>query len=196
MTVSSTPESPQSRQPAAPSSEPASWSPSPRHVESDSDTRRTEPPPPIAPPPVHSEPGLHLARHLSCLVVALVLTPAGIGLLAYGGNRYLLMLTEGRFEQDTRGITALAGGGLVLLIVASLGAWSPIGPLLSGLVYGLAPAAVFLAVPEDAVDWVVDAPVVSTGVEAGTLALLATGGFLAVGATLVGSGFTAALRRG
>jgi hypothetical protein len=205
MTLSSTPESPESRPADAPPSERASWSPSPSQPDTDPDTQRYDTqrydtqrsePPPVAPPPVHSEPGLRLARHLTCLLVGLILTPAGIGLLAYGGNRYLRMLTTTEFEHDTRGLAALAGGGLVLLIVACLGAWSPAGPLLCGLVYGLAPAAIFLAVPDDAVDWVVDAPVVSTGVESGTLSLLAVGGFLAIGATLVGGGFAAALRRG
>jgi hypothetical protein len=193
MTLSSTPESPQSPAPAAPPSEPEHWSPSPRRT--DEDTRRTEVPPPIAPPPAHSEPGLHLARHLSCLLVALILTPAGIGLLAYGGNRYLRSFAGPEFEHDTRGLAALIGGGVVLLIVASLGAWSPAGPLVSGLVYGVAPAAIFLAVPEDAIDWVMDAPVVPTGVENGTLSLLAVGAFIAIGGTLIGSGFGAALRR-
>jgi hypothetical protein len=201
MTLSSTPESPESRPAATPPTERASWSPSPSQPDTDPDTqrfdtRRSEAPPPVAPPPVHSEPGLHLARHLTCLLVGLILTPIGIGLLAYGGNRYLQILSTTESDHDTRGLAALAGGGLALLIVACLGAWSPAGPLLCGLVYGLAPAAIFLAVPDDAIGWILDAPVVSSGIESGTLNLLAVGGFMAIGATLVGGGFAAALRRG
>jgi hypothetical protein len=125
----------------------------------------------------------------------LVLTPVGIGLLTYGGYRYQRVVSAADYDPDMRGLAALAAGGLVLLIVATIGALSPAGPLLSGLVYGLAPAAVFLAIPEDVIGWVAGAPLVPAEIETVTLSWLVLGCFVAVGVTLVGPGFGTAMRR-
>jgi hypothetical protein len=200
--VSSTSDNPETR-PIAQPVDPASVSRPPRHAD-------PEAPPPIfprpgsydddfaprvAPPPFETEPGLHAGRHIACAIVSLIVVPAAIGLLAYGGARYQDVVIKPAIEHDVRGLAALAGGAFLLLLVACSGALSPLGPLLSGLVWGLAPAVLFVMAPEDTVDRVDDIPAITSRIEAGLMVWLAFGGFLAVGVALFGAGFTAAMRR-
>jgi hypothetical protein len=98
-------------------------------------------------------------------------------------------------EYDTRALVALGVGAAVLLIVAVSGALSALGPLLGGLVWGLAPAALFLTLPEDTLRWIDDAPVAPVEIEVATVGWLALACFLAVGVSLFGSGIGNALRR-
>lgn len=134
-------------------------------------------------------------RHLLGGLVAVVFTPVAVALLIYGGHRYFEMAERSDFTNDARGLITLGTGAVLLLVVASLGALSPVGPFLAGVVYGLAPAAFYLVRPEDAIDWIDGTPVATAGMESVALYWLALGCFLAVGVTLVGTGVTAAFRR-
>lgn len=135
--------------------------------------------------------------HLFGALLGLVLTPVAIGFLTYGGYRYQEISDVGvAIGYDTRGIVALGVGAGVLLIVILSGALSPIGPLLGGLAWGLAPAALFLALPEDTLRWIDEAPIVPLEIEVATIGWLVLGCFLAVGVSLFGSGISTALRRG
>jgi hypothetical protein len=134
--------------------------------------------------------------HLIGALAGLVLTPVAIGFLTYGGYRYQQVSEVGvNIEYDTRALVSLGVGAAVLLIVAISGALSALGPLLGGLVWGLAPAALFLALPEDTLRWIDEAPVAPVEIELATIGWLALGCFLAVGVSLFGSGIGTALRR-
>jgi hypothetical protein len=198
----STPESPETR-PIAQPVDPASVTRPPRHADPDAPQRVIPPPGPydpgaaprVAPAPFESEPGLHAGRHILCAIVGLIVAPVAIGLLAYGGARYQDVVIKPAIEYDLRGVAALGGGAFLLLLVACSGALSPLGPLLSGLVWGVAPAVFFLVAPEDTVDRIGDIPQMTDRIEAGLFAWATFGGFLAVGVALFGAGFTAAMRR-
>jgi len=205
--VSLTPENSETR-PIAQPVDPASVTPQPRHADPDVPQRHIPSPgyyddlsdlgedaPRVAPSPVETEPGLHAGRHFASAIVCLIVVPAAIGLLAYGGARYQDVVLKPAIEHDVRGLAALAGGAFLLLLVACSGALSPVGPLLSGLVWGLAPAVLFLVAPEDTIDRVDDIPAITSRIEDGLLVWLTFGGFLAVGAVLFGTGVTAAMRR-
>jgi hypothetical protein len=127
--------------------------------------------------------------------VSLLVVPAAIGLLAYGGARYADVVGKQAIEYDLRGVAALAGGAFVLLLVACSGALSPLGPLLSGLAWGVAPAVLFLVAPEDTIARINDIPEMTVRLEVGLSNLAIFGGFLAIGVALFGAGFTAAMRR-
>lgn len=133
-------------------------------------------------------------RHLFSALIGLVFTPAAIGALVYGGFRYHQMAERADFEHDTRGLIALGAGAAVLLLVAGLGALSPVGPLLGGLLC-LTAAVVFLALPEDVIGWIDDSPLLPSGMESATVRWLALGSFLAVGAALWGTSITAVARK-
>lgn len=142
--------------------------------------------------PRRSRKGAHLIGALT----GLVLTPVAIGFLTYGGYRYQQVSEVGvNIEYDTRALVALGVGAAVLLVVAVSGALSALGPLLGGLVWGIAPAALFLTLPEDTLRWIDDAPVAPVEIEVATVGWLALACFLAVGVSLFGSGIGNALRR-
>jgi hypothetical protein len=198
--VSLTPENPETR-PIAQPVDPASGPPPPRHADPDVPQRVIPSPGPygdaprVAPPPIESEPGLRAGRHIACAIIGLIFVPVAIGLLAWGGMRYQNVVLKPAIEYDLRGVAALAGGAFLLLLIACSGALSPLGPLLSGLVWGVAPAVLFLVAPEDTLDRIADIPEMTASIESGLGALLTFGGFLMVGAVLFGTGVTAAMRR-
>lgn len=137
-----------------------------------------------------------LGAHLFGAMAGLILTPVAIGFLTYGGYRYQQLTEAGAtVDYDTRGLVSLGVGAGVLLIVLLSGALSPLGPLLGGLLWGLAPAALYLALPADTVQWVDGAPVAPVEIEVATIGWLTLACFLAVGVSLFGSGLSSALRR-
>ncbi|HEU0285495.1 MAG TPA: hypothetical protein VFR22_00535 [Nocardioidaceae bacterium] len=137
-----------------------------------------------------------LGVHLFGAMAGLILTPVAIGFLTYGGYRYQQLTDAGAtVDYDTRGLVSLGVGAGVLLIVLLSGALSPLGPLLGGLLWGLAPAALYLALPADTVQWVDGAPVAPVEIEVATIGWLTLACFLAVGVSLFGSGLSSALRR-
>jgi hypothetical protein len=196
----STPNSPETR-PIAQPVDPGSLTPPPRHADPDVPQRVVPPPSPydgpprVAPSPIETEPGLHAGRHILCAIVGLIVVPVAIGLIGYGGARYQDVVLKPAIEYDLRGVAALAGGAFLLLLVACSGALSPLGPLLSGLVWGVAPAVFFLVAPEDTTERIGDIPQMTDRIEAGLIFWATFGGFLAVGVVMFGAGFTAAMRR-
>lgn len=135
-------------------------------------------------------------RHLASALICLVLTPIGIAAMAYGAERYWrLTLEQVGAERDVRGLVALGAGAGVLVIVAWLGALSPVGPLLSGVVWGLVPTGLYLVYPSETVREVSDLPVFADLALAGAVTWLQHAAFLLVGALLVGAGLGAAMRQ-
>lgn len=135
------------------------------------------------------------SRHLLSAFLCLVLAPIGIAAMTYGAERYgELTLGHANAERDLRGLAALGAGACVLLIVAWLGAVSPAGPVLSGLIWGLIPAVLFLASPRDISRQVSDLPLLPDLALSGIVTWLQNGAFLILGALLVGAGL-AAVRR-
>jgi hypothetical protein len=126
-------------------------------------------------------------------ILGLVLTPIALGLLSYGGlreqrNEMAMTLTH----RDAPAIALLAGGAILLLVVAALGAWSSTGPLLGGLVWGVLPGVVGLAKPEWDLELLRRLPF---DLMSGASSWLFSGGLIAAGFLLVGTGLAATLVR-
>ena len=110
----------------------------------DEEPTRTAEPEPEAP---RRGRGLGLNRHLGSVLLSFLAVVAAYGALDYGFYRAFtgaqVELDQGAL--DDRTMIALGGAGLCLLLAALAGRISGLGPLLSGLVLGAAPAAwVFL----------------------------------------------------
>lgn len=137
-----------------------------------------------------------VVRHLFSAFFCLALTPVGIAAMTYGTERYWqLTLGQAGAERDFRGLTAIGAGACILLIVAWLGALSPAGPLLSGLIWGLLPAGIYLAYPGDTTREVSDLPILPDVALSGAVTWLEHAALLMVGALLVGAGLAAMRRR-
>ncbi len=124
----------------------------------------------------------------------LILTPVALGLLAWGGLRQqMLVQATLSTQRDVFSIGLLAGGGILLLAVGLLGALSATGPILGGLVWGIAPGVATAAVPEWGFRLVKYLP--QNDVTYGVTSWLFIGGLLATGFLLVGAGLASRLAR-
>ena len=134
------------------------------------------------------------AAHVVSALGGLVLTPVALGLLSWGGLRQqqLIQATLST-NRDAPGIALLAGGAILLLLVASLAALSGVGPILGGLIYGVLPGVAAMAVPEWGFKLVNLMP--KSDIAYGVMDFLFIGGLLGVGFLLVGTGLAAALVR-
>ncbi|MEV6901397.1 hypothetical protein [Amycolatopsis sp. NPDC051372] len=154
-----------------------------------SDPYTTFQPPAYQPPP----PSRALARVFSGLL-GLVLTPVALGLLAAGGYRQQMIVMEAfAARRDALGIALMAAGAILLLGVAALGAWSSSGPLLGGLVWGVLPGVIALAMPEWGFDLLNGLP--HGGLSFGLTSWLFSGALLAAGFLLVGTGLATTVAR-
>ncbi|MEQ0562886.1 hypothetical protein ABJI51_27730 [Amycolatopsis sp. NEAU-NG30] len=132
--------------------------------------------------------------HVVSALGGLVLTPVALGLLSWGGLRQqqLIQATLST-NRDAPGIALLAGGAILLLAVAALGALSASGPILGGLLYGVLPGVAAMAVPEWGFRLVNLMP--KSDIAYGVMDFLFIGGLLGIGFLLVGSGLAGALVR-
>ncbi|MFJ8913174.1 hypothetical protein [Amycolatopsis sp. NPDC102389] len=124
----------------------------------------------------------------------LILTPVALGLLAWGGLRQqMLVQATLSTQRDVLSIGLLVGGGILLLAVGLLGALSATGPILGGLVWGVAPGVATIAVPEWGFRLVKYLP--QNDVTYGVTSWLFIGGLLATGFLLIGAGLASRLAR-
>lgn len=124
----------------------------------------------------------------------LILTPVALGLLAWGGLRQqMLVQATLSTQRDVLSIGLLVGGGILLLSVGLLGALSATGPILGGLVWGVAPGVATIAVPEWGFRLVKYLP--QNDVTYGVTSWLFIGGLLATGFLLTGAGLASRLAR-
>ncbi|MFE6615347.1 hypothetical protein [Amycolatopsis sp. NPDC057786] len=124
----------------------------------------------------------------------LILTPVALGLLAWGGLRQqMLVQATLSTQRDVLSIGLLVGGGILLLSVGLLGALSATGPILGGLVWGVAPGVATMAVPEWGFRLVKYLP--QNDVTYGVTSWLFIGGLLATGFLLTGAGLASRLAR-
>ncbi|WP_233574245.1 hypothetical protein [Amycolatopsis panacis] len=132
------------------------------------------------------------ARVLSGLA-GLVLTPVALGLLGYGGYRQQNVLSTYAAHSDAVSVVLLVAGALLLLAVATLGAWSSAGPLLGGLLWGVLPGLVTLAMPQWGLELL---NLVPWGqLRFGVATWLFTGALFGCGFLLVGTGLAGSLVR-
>lgn len=133
--------------------------------------------------------------HLTSLVLSVVLTP--LALIAYD---YALAAGWGRGvargEDVQAPVKALVGMGiaaLLLLVVASASRLSGLGPLVAGLLWGVAPAVLFAEVPFSTAKRMLD---IADPYDRFTFGLISQSGvFVVVGALLVGVGLFGRWRR-
>jgi hypothetical protein len=146
-------------------------------------------------PPEEPPPGGAL-RHVLSAILCLTLTPIGIAAITYGADRYWhLTVQQVGAERDGRGLVALGLGACLLLIVAWMGAASPIGPVLGGLVWGIAPALLYVVDPRGTAKELSDIGFVPDSALSGAVVWLGHGAFVMLGALLIGAGLGSIGRR-
>ena len=99
------------------------------------------PPPPPAPASPPRTGGVPMAvRHLLSVVVAVVVAPIGLLVFDYGAEEYNIQRQVYLDQSHTgKGLVLIVVGAVLLLLVAALGRVSGLGPVVAGLLYGVAP---------------------------------------------------------
>ncbi|MEU8894668.1 hypothetical protein [Nocardia sp. NPDC048505] len=148
-----------------------------------------------SPPGAEFRTGGGFSRFLTGALVCLIVTPIGIGFAAHGAAtaRQWVILGD---AADRAGSTAqILVGAALLLLVAGLGAYSPAGPMLAGLVWGVFPGVVYFLFPEDTFRMIGDIPLLSDETRLAVHAWVINGCIFLAGVLLVGAGAAATFRR-
>lgn len=145
----------------------------------------------------------HIARPAERVVVrtrrtvlvslaALVVTPVAVGIAANGA-----VLTGRWWDATDRWLapTQSVLGAALLLGVAGLAVRVPVAVMLAGLVWGIVPAVVQIAAPQDTYRLISAIPGLPADLDRALHSWLSGGVMLLVGVLLFGAGCTAALRR-
>ncbi|WP_280435030.1 hypothetical protein [Nocardia carnea] len=131
-------------------------------------------------------------RTVMAILVAVLLTPVGIGIAANGA-----VLTGRWWDATDRWLAPVQSvvGAALLLGVAALAAAVPAAAMAAGLVWGILPGAVQIVVPEHTYRLISAVPGVPTDLDYALYSWLSGGVVLMVGVLLFGAGLTAALLR-
>ncbi|MER6663293.1 hypothetical protein ABT256_02005 [Amycolatopsis japonica] len=120
-----------------------------------------------------------------------LLTPVALSVTIYGGSRLQQGFSRAySVSEDPLGLVLLIVGSLLLLGVAFLGALSGIGPVVGGLLWGVLPGLAFFLSPHDIMGLIYDVGARELGTGLLTwlvMGALVAGGFLLIGAGLVGT---------
>jgi hypothetical protein len=87
--------------------------------------------------------------HLTSIIVALALVPVAYGLFDYAMTHALprAYVTFDHLTLPPRAVLPVLGGFVLLLLASAVGRLSGLGPLLAGLVWGVAPTVIVLVRP-------------------------------------------------
>ncbi|MFI5535174.1 hypothetical protein ACIA5H_02175 [Nocardia sp. NPDC051900] len=154
-----------------------------------------QPPAGWAPPGAEFRTSNNVWRTVTGTLVGLSVTPIGIGLAAHGGlgtRQWVILGDEGdRWSSNAQ----MIGGALLLFLVALLAAYSPVGTVTAGLVWGLLPGAVQLFFPHDLWRLIEQTPGLSEEWRLALYNWVLNGWGLVLGLLLIGAGLAATLRR-
>ncbi|WP_067840788.1 hypothetical protein [Nocardia lijiangensis] len=154
-----------------------------------------QPPPNWTPPGAQFRTSGNVGRTLVAVLAGLVVTPIGIALAAHGAadTRQWVILGD---TADRLGSTfQIIGGAALLLLVAALAAYSPVGTILAGLVWGVFPGIVYFLFPDDTFRLIDGLPLLSAETRLAVHAWVINGSIFLAGVLLVGAGIAGTLRR-
>ncbi|MFR9751572.1 hypothetical protein ACL02S_11100 [Nocardia sp. 004] len=137
----------------------------------------------------------HFPRTVFGALIGLVVTPIGIGLVANGGLGSRQWVILGAAEDRWSSNAQILGGALLLLLVALLAGYSPVGTVLAGLVWGLLPGLAQIFFPDDTWRLIEQSTVLSPELRSAAHHWVLNGLALVLGLVLIGTGLAAALRR-
>ncbi|WP_459549759.1 hypothetical protein [Nocardia sp. X0981] len=131
-------------------------------------------------------------RTVLASLVALVVTPVAFGIAANGA-----VLTGRWWDTTDRWLAPAQSvlGAVMLLGVAGLAVHAPVAVMLAGLIWGIVPAAVQIAAPQNTYRLISAIPGLPADLDRALHSWLSGGVVLLVGVLLFGAGCAAALRR-
>ncbi|AFT99804.1 hypothetical protein [Nocardia brasiliensis] len=154
-----------------------------------------QPPAGWSPPGTQFQTRSGFGRTLIGSVVGLVVTPIGIGLAAHGALDTRQWVLLGTAADRWGSNFQIIGGAVLLFLVAALAAFSPVGTVIAGLVWGLIPGLLQILFPEDTYRQIENLPELSDDFHLALHNWVLNGFALITGLFLIGAGIAATLRR-
>ncbi len=144
-------------------------------------------------PPAPRRGGSRALANFLGVLLSIVLTPIGIGLLGhFSYQRFREMQIFLEPNQNLIALLCVIAGVVLLFLVAASAGWAPAGPVVAGLLFGVLPGLVYLVAPTWSMRTTFDLPG-DVGLWLGTYGALSM--LLLLGWLLVGAGLAGALAR-
>ncbi|MFG1792379.1 hypothetical protein [Nocardia sp. NPDC049149] len=154
-----------------------------------------QPPAGWSPPGAQFQSRSGVGRTLVGTVIAVVITPIGVGLAAHGALDTRQWVILGTSADRWGSNFQIIGGALLLFLVAALAAFSPFGTAIAGLVWGLIPGILHILFPEDTYRQIENIPELSDDFHLALHNWVLNGFALLTGVFLLGAAIAATLRR-
>ncbi|MEV0250944.1 hypothetical protein AB0H76_30415 [Nocardia sp. NPDC050712] len=147
------------------------------------------------PPGAEFQTGGGFSRFLIGALLCLVLTPIGLGFAAHGAAGAQRWLPQGDTADRYGAAAQILSGAVLLLLVAGLAAYSAAGPIIAGLVWGIAPGVLYFLFPADTYRRLTELPLLPDTTLLAVHAWVLNGSVFLTGMLLIGAGAAATLRR-
>ncbi|WP_107654832.1 hypothetical protein [Nocardia suismassiliense] len=154
-----------------------------------------QPPAGWSPPGAQFQSRSGFGRTVIGTLIALAITPIGVGLCAHGALDTRQWVILGSSADRWGSNFQIIGGAVLLFLVAALAAFSPVGTAIAGLVWGLIPGILHILFPEDTYRQIENLPELSDDFHLALHNWVLNGFALLTGMFLVGAAFAAVLRR-
>ncbi|GAA5068747.1 hypothetical protein [Nocardia callitridis] len=153
------------------------------------------PPPGWAPPGAQFQSRSGFGRALLGTLLGVVATPAGVLLVAHGSLQSRGWVVSGNASDRWSSNSQIIGGAVLLFFVVALAAYSPVGTAISGLIWGIVPAAMHIFFPNDTFRQVEKLPILSGEYLLALHNWLQNGLSVVIGLLLIGAALAATLRK-
>jgi len=128
-------------------------------------------------------------------LIGLVLTPIGIAFAAKGGADIRYWVIVGAVTDRWTAAGEIVVGSVLLMLVAALAAFSPVGTVVAGLVWGIFPGILHILYPDDTFRLIGDLPFIDATWQVALHSWVTNGFALISGFMLLGAGFAGLVRR-
>ncbi|NKY49254.1 hypothetical protein [Nocardia vermiculata] len=134
-------------------------------------------------------------RTTAGVLAGLIVTPIGIAFAAKGGADIRSWVIVGAVTDRWTAALEIVGGSLLLLLVAAMAAFSPMGTVAASLVWGLFPGVLHLLFPGDTLRLIGEIPFLDDSMQVALHAWITDGFALISGMMLLGAALAGMLRK-
>ncbi|MEV5648497.1 hypothetical protein AB0L57_09630 [Nocardia sp. NPDC052254] len=135
------------------------------------------------------------SRTTAGVLFGLIVTPIGIAFAARGGADIRYWVIVGAVTDRWTAAAEIVGGSFLLLLVAALAAFSPIGTIVASLVWGIFPGILHILYPDDTFRLIGDIPFTDSSMQVALHSWVTYGFALISGMMLLGAGMVGVLRK-
>ncbi|WP_227980552.1 hypothetical protein [Nocardia spumae] len=135
------------------------------------------------------------SRTLSGVLFGVIVTPIGIAFAAKGGADIRYWVIVGAVTDRWTAALEIVGGSFLLLLVAAMAAFSPIGTIVASLVWGIFPGILHILFPDDTFRLISDLPFTDSSMQVALHSWVTYGFALISGMMLLGAGLVGVLRK-